>query len=89
MPLLLLVFCWLALLCILFSPQTSEARRTVAVKGHPTKSGTYIPSHKRTTPNATRLDNYDTKGMVNPHTGKMGAQDPFAPKELRRPHGHP
>lgn len=55
------------------------------VKGHVTKDGTYVPPHVRTSPNGTKLDNYSTKGNVNPYTGKEGTKDPFAPTPPRRP----
>lgn len=55
------------------------------VKGHVTKDGTYVAPHVRTSPNSTKLDNYSTKGNVNPYTGKEGTKDPFAPTPPRRP----
>jgi len=30
----------------------------------------------QTNPNSTKLDNYSTKGNVNPYTGKPGTVDP-------------
>lgn len=51
--------------------------RSTHVHGYVKKSGTYVmPSH-RTTPNRTRLDNYSTKGNINPYTGKKGSKSPF------------
>lgn len=44
--------------------------RTVHVRGHLTKSGTYVLPHNRTVPDHTKLNNWSTRGNVNPYTGK-------------------
>jgi hypothetical protein len=44
------------------------------VSGHTTKSGTYVAPHWATNPNATRNDNYSTRGNINPHTGVEGTK---------------
>jgi hypothetical protein len=44
-----------------------------SVKGYVTKSGTYVPPHFKSTPNATVQDNYSYKGNANPYTGKTGS----------------
>lgn len=49
-----------------------------AVRGYVTKSGTYVAPHHATNPNDTKLDNWTTKGNVNPYTGKPGTVDPYA-----------
>jgi hypothetical protein len=49
---------------------------TVSVRGYVTKNGTYVAPHYRTAPNDTKLDNWSTKGNVNPYTGKEGTKDP-------------
>jgi hypothetical protein len=46
------------------------------VRGHVRSGGSYVPSHQRTNPNRTRIDNWSTKGNVNPYTGKQGTQVP-------------
>ena len=54
------------------------ATATVAdeyVNSHFTKDGRYVEGHYRSSPNSTRLDNYSTKGNVNPYTGKPGYKD--------------
>lgn len=51
--------------------------KTVRVKGSFTKTGTYRQPSVRTSPNKTKLDNWSTKGNVNPYTGKKGTVDPF------------
>lgn len=48
------------------------------VAPHVTKSGTYVEGHMKTSPNATKVDNYSAKGNVNPYTGKEGTKDPYA-----------
>lgn len=42
------------------------------VRGHFTKRGKYVSPHKRSNPNKTKIDNWSTKGNVNPYTGKVG-----------------
>jgi hypothetical protein len=51
--------------------------------GYITKNGTYVAPSIATNPNATKVDNYSSKGNVNPYTGKEGTVDPYkyeAPK---------
>lgn len=56
------------------------------VKGHVRKDGTYVPGHYRTSPNNTKVDNYSTRGNVNPYTGKKGSVDPYASVYSRPQH---
>lgn len=54
-----------------------------AVKGYVKKDGTYVAPTVATNPNSTKVDNYSSKGNVNPATGKEGTVDPYkieAPK---------
>ena len=44
------------------------------VSGYTKQSGTYVAPARATNPNKTRLDNYSTKGNVNPYTGKKGTK---------------
>ena len=46
------------------------------VRGYTTRRGTYVQAHRATNPNHTKLDNWSTKGNVNPFTGKRGAVNP-------------
>ncbi|MFA4844487.1 MAG: hypothetical protein WC632_06030 [Candidatus Margulisiibacteriota bacterium] len=62
----------MALICSLLA-FTSFAK-SVRVSGHIKKSGTYIAPHYKTFPNRTKIDNWPTKGNVNPYTGKKGAK---------------
>lgn len=49
------------------------------VSGYTKRSGTYVAPARATNPNRTKLDNYSTKGNVNPYTGKVGTKSPVAP----------
>lgn len=48
----------------------------VHVKGYYRSNGTYVQPHYRSSPNGTVLDNYSTKGNINPYTGKEGTINP-------------
>ena len=50
---------------------------TTHVPGYVKSDGTYVPPHVKTTPNSSKLDNWSTKGNVNPYTGKEGTKDPY------------
>jgi hypothetical protein len=47
-----------------------------SVGGYTTKRGTYVAPHMQTNPNGTKLDNWSTKGNVNPYTGRPGTKKP-------------
>jgi hypothetical protein len=49
------------------------------VKGYYKSNGTYVQGHYRSNPNSTRLDNYSTRGNINPYTGARGTQDYMKP----------
>jgi hypothetical protein len=42
------------------------------VQPHMTSSGESVSGHYQTNPNSTTLDNYGTRGNVNPYTGAIG-----------------
>lgn len=48
------------------------------VDGYTRQNGTYIQPHYRTSPNATRTDNWSTRGNTNPYTGQPGYRNPYA-----------
>ena len=73
----------LTLFALAFLPPHSEASSETHVKAHVRKSGKPVSAHKRKSPNKTTLDNYGTKGNVNPHTGKVGKDDLFTGKGER------
>lgn len=70
----------LLLVCaLLLGLTTAEARGVkytpyVNVHSYTTKSGKHVNSYVRTAPDSTRLDNWSTKGNVNPFTGKKGTK---------------
>lgn len=49
------------------------------VAPHVTKNGIYVEGHMQTNPNGTKLDNWSTKGNVNPYTGQPGTKNPDGP----------
>ena len=55
---------------------TGSKGASTSVRGHTTKSGTYVAPHHRTTPDKTQMNNYGTKGNFNPHNGKTGTKIP-------------
>ena len=65
-------------LLVLSSTTLAMAGGSHHVSGYVKKDGTYVAPTVATNPNATKLDNYSTKGNVNPYTGKEGTKDPFA-----------
>ena len=65
----------------------SFAQGSHMVRGHVRKDGTYVAPHMRTNPNSTRLDNWSTRGNVNPHTGEEGTKDPYEGTSSRRSSG--
>lgn len=64
------------LLFILLICLSSLAIADVHVKGYYRSNGTYVQPHYRSSPNGTVLDNYSTKGNINPYTGKEGTVNP-------------
>jgi hypothetical protein len=42
------------------------------VSPHTNSNGTYVGGYNATNPNNTQLDNYGTRGNVNPYTGTVG-----------------
>lgn len=56
------------------------------VRGYYRHDGTYVAPHEQTLPNDTRMDNYSTRGNVNPYTGQQGTVNPYAtPQPYRAP----
>lgn len=55
------------------------------VKGYTTKKGTYVAPHYKSSPNKSKVDNFSTKGNINPFTGKKGTVNPFkiTPKKYK------
>lgn len=53
---------------------TGSSSSSHAVRGYTTKRGTKVAPHRQTNPDHTQLNNYSTKGNVNPSTGKTGTK---------------
>lgn len=68
----------LALTILALSCGTAMASGSHSVKGYYKKDGTYVAPTQATNPNATKADNYSSKGNYNPATGKEGTKDPYA-----------
>jgi hypothetical protein len=63
----------LFVIALIFSVLNSlSAQNTIYVQGHTKKNGTYVQPYYKTSPNATKLDNFSTKPNLNPYTGKTG-----------------
>ena len=60
---------------IIFAAGSAFARDTY-VKGYYRSNGTYVQPHYRTSPDNSLLNNYSTKGNVNPYTGSKGYVNP-------------
>ena len=65
------------LLSLLFLFLLNLSFSQVYVNGYLKKNGTYVEPHYRTEPNHTILDNWSTKGNINPYTGKEGWIEPY------------
>lgn len=74
------LFLWIMLVALIAgsAPATAKSSGSSggshAVKGYVKKDGTYVAPSRATNPNGTKLDNYSTKGNVNPVTGKPGTK---------------
>ena len=44
--------------------------------GYTTNSGTTVQPYQATNPNSTQMDNYSTRGNVNPYNGAVGTRNP-------------
>jgi hypothetical protein len=66
-----------ALAVVLTSITAGSAFAQVYVKPYTRSDGTTVQGHYRSAPNNTVLDNYSTRGNVNPYTGQPGTVDPY------------
>jgi len=55
----------------------SAFARDTRVKGYYRSNGTYVQPHYRTSPDNSLLNNYSTKGNVNPYNGRKGYVSPY------------
>lgn len=58
------------------SSSTGAKSSTTYVRGHVTKSGTYVAPHRKTASDATQRNNFSASGNYNPYTGKVGSRKP-------------
>ena len=65
-----------AVLGLVFAAATAFA--DVYVRGYYRSDGTYVQPHYRSSPNSTPLDNWSTRGNINPYTGKRGTRNPYS-----------
>lgn len=68
---------------------SSAAMADQYVQPYVKSDGTYVEGHYRSDPNATRNDNYSTKGNTNPYTGKQGTKqgdDAYKPYQMPNPY---
>ena len=67
-----------ALAAVLTAIAAGSVSAQVYVKPYTRSDGTTVQGHYRSAPNNTPLDNYSTRGNVNPYTGKPGTVDPYS-----------
>ena len=65
---------------------TSAAYADQYVHGYTRRDGTYVAPYHRSSPNGTTLDNYSTRGNVNPYTGQPGYKDPYGSSSYGNPY---
>jgi hypothetical protein len=79
-----------ALALVLTASGLDATAQTVHREGYVRRDGVYVPPSYATSPNASRLDNFSTRGNVNPYTGRSGTVDPFPsynPPRTSSPYG--
>lgn len=62
----------------------AQAQGSTQRRGYVTRNGVHVPPSRQTRPDASKLNNWSTRGNVNPHTGRAGTVDPFRPRAPRR-----
>ena len=55
-----------------------ESRNVDHVSGYTKRDGTHVDPYDRSAKGGAPLDNWSTKGNVNPETGRAGTKDPSA-----------
>lgn len=55
---------------------TGSNSRSHTVSPYVNSHGTYVGSSHATNPNSTQMDNYSTRGNLNPYTGAVGTRTP-------------
>jgi hypothetical protein len=69
---------------ILLLAATQSSASSHHVRGHISRKGNYVAPHHQTNPDHSKLNNWSTKGNVNPYTGKKGTVDPAKPRKRHR-----
>jgi len=54
----------------------SSSTGSHSIQGYTKQNGTYVAPAHATNPNATKNDNWTTRGNVNPYTGAPGTRNP-------------
>ena len=65
----------IAIAILILSAQVAAA--DTYVRGYMKSNGTYVQPHYRSDANGTTLDNWSTKGNVNPYTGQYGTRPAY------------
>ena len=64
-----------ACLALTLTLMASESfARSVRVGGYTKRDGAYVAPHQRTAPDGSKMNNWSTKGNINPYTGKQGTK---------------
>jgi len=74
----------IAAIVVLFLMFASPAIADTRVGGYVRKNGTVVTPHVRSSRDGTRLDNFSTRGNVNPYTQKGGSRSPNPMPRIRR-----
>jgi hypothetical protein len=64
----------------------TSAEAQVHVRGYTTRDGTYVAPHYRSSPDGTTLNNWSTRGNVNPYTGQVGTRNPYSQPSTSNPY---
>ena len=75
---------FIGIFAVCLAASSANSASSHSKRGHFKKDGTYVAPSQATNPNTTKLDNYSSKGNVNPYTGKEGSVDPYAPKKASK-----
>jgi len=55
---------------------TGSSPQSHTISPYVNSHGTYVGGSHATNPNSTQMDNYSTRGNVNPYTGNVGTRTP-------------
>lgn len=80
-------FAVLVLMGAVLATSGAASARSTLTKPYIKKNGTYVAPSLRTSPDRTKLNNYSTKGNVNPYSGKAGTVDPYKVKPALKIYG--